>query len=121
MWKTPAMKGLQYTYDYVQRKIKLNFVTGVDPDTGTVGDGDVNVDQSAMYDMKGNKISDSGSVGVGAGGFSVNKDKSGLTVKDAMFDPFNDVTIVLKSNPAKLQKYGKERLQKSIDKYIAYT
>ena len=25
------------------------------------------------------------------------------------------------TNPAKLQKYGKERMQKSIDKYLAYT
>ncbi len=116
MWKTPAIKGLEYTYDYVQRKIKLNFVTSVKTDNG-----EANVDQSATYDMKGNKIADSGNIGVGAGGFSVNKDKSGVTVKNAMFDPFNDVTIVLKSNPAKLQKYGKERMQKSIDKYLAYT
>ena len=116
MWKTPAIKGLQYTYDYVQRKIKLAFVTSVKTD-----DGEANVDQSAMYDMKGNKIADSGNIGVGAGGLSVKQDKSGMTVKNAMFDPFNDVTIVLKSNPAKVQKYGAERLQKSIDKYISYT
>ena len=37
-----------------------------------------------------------------------------------MFDPFNDVTIVLKSNPAKVEKYGKEKIQKAIDKYAAY-
>ena len=127
-WKTPKIKGLQYTYDYVQNKIKVDFHTDVDPGlpgsndpikVGT-GKGDVNADQSAMYDMKGNKIADSGAVKVGAGTFSVSQDKSGVTTRDAMFDPFNDVTIVLKSNPAKLKKYGKEKLQKSIDKYTAY-
>ncbi len=128
MWKTPAIKGLQYTYDYVQRKIKLNFTTDVDPKlpgqgktTVGTGKGDVNLGQSAMYDFKGNRIADSGSIDAGAGGFSVKQDKSGMTVKNAMFDPFNDVTIVLKSNPAKVQKYGAERLQKSIDKYVSYT
>ena len=128
-WKTPMIGGLQYTYDYVQRNIKMNFKTDVDPGmpgsndpikVGT-GKGDVNTDQSAMYDFKGNKIADSSTVKAGAGSFSVSQDKSGITTRDAMFDPFNDVTIVLKSNPAKVEKYGKEKLQKAIDKYAAYS
>ena len=128
MWKTPAIKGIQYIYDYVQRKIKLNFTTDVDPKmpgegptTVGTGRGDVNLGQSAMYDFKGNKIADSGTIDAGAGGFSVNKSKSGMTVRDAMFDPFNDVTIILKANPEKVKKYGAEKLKKDMDKYIAYT
>ena len=114
-WQTPRIQGLKFIYDYVQNKIYLDSKNEVDID-----DGSVNIDQLAAYDMKGNLIKDSGSIGVGAGGFSVKQDKSGVSVKNSMFDPFNDVTIVLKSNPDKVKKYGKEKLQKSIDKYLGY-
>ena len=114
-WQTPRIQGLKFIYDYVQNKIYLDSKNEVNIDDGTA-----NIDQLAAYDMKGNLIPDSGSIGVGAGGFSVKQDKSGVSVKNSMFDPFNDVTIVLKSNPAKVQKYGKEKLQKSMDKYLGY-
>ena len=114
-WQTPRIKGLKFIYDYVQNKIYLDSKNEVNIDDGTA-----NIDQLAAYDMKGNLIPDSGSIGVGAGGFSVKQDKSGVSVKNSMFDPFNDVTIVLKSNPDKVKKYGKEKLQKSMDKYLGY-
>ena len=114
-WQTPRIQGLKFIYDYVQNKIYLDSKNEVNIDDGTA-----NIDQLAAYDMKGNLIPDSGSIGVGAGGFSVKQDKSGVSVKNSMFDPFNDVTIVLKSNPDKVKKYGKEKLQKSMDKYLGY-
>ena len=114
-WQTPRIKGLKFIYDYVQNKIYLDSKNEVNIDDGTA-----NIDQLAAYDMKGNLIPDSGTIGVGAGGFSVKQDKSGVSVKNSMFDPFNDVTIVLKSNPDKVKKYGKEKLQKSMDKYLGY-
>jgi len=125
-WKTPMIGGLQYTYDYVQRKIKLDFNTDVDPGrpgsndpvkVGT-GKGDVNSNQSAMYDFKGNKIADSSAVKVGAGTLSTKIDKSGATVKDGMFDPFNNVTMIAKSNPTKLEKFGKEKYKAILDKEL---
>lgn len=118
-WKTPRMKGLQYTYDYVQRKIIVNFDTDVkaqDPTQVGTGTGNVSLGQSATYDFKGNKIADSGSMELGSGTLSTKFDKSGATVKDAMFDPFNDVTMIIKSNPEKIKKYGEEKLKKILDK-----
>jgi len=124
-WQTPKIKGLQYTYDYVQRKITVNYDTDVSGDgsdkyptqVGT-GTGDANIGQSATYDFKGNKIADSGSVEVGAGTLSTKFDKSGATISDGMFDPFNDVTMIVKSNPAKVKQYGKEKLKAILDKEL---
>ena len=46
-----------------------------------IKDGPVNVDQLAAYDMKGNLIQGSGSVGIGAGGMRVSMDKDKLSIK----------------------------------------
>ena len=75
-WQTPRIKGLKYIYDYVQNKIYLDSKNEVN-----IKDGSVNVDQLAAYDMKGNLIPGSGSLGVGAGGFSTNIDKDKLKIK----------------------------------------
>ena len=72
-WKTPKLSGLQYTYDYVQNKIYLDFTT-----TADTGDGDVGVNQRATYDMKGNLIQDSGEVGLSAGGTKVRVKPNGV-------------------------------------------
>ena len=125
-WKTPRIGGLQYIYDYVQRKITVNFDTDVYvPEPGSnkqakvgTGTGDTNLGQSATYDLKGNKIADSGSVEVGAGAYSIKSDKSGATISDGMFDPFNRVKMIVKSNPAKVKQYGKEKLKAILDKEL---
>ena len=75
-WQTPRIKGLKYIYDYVQRKIYMDAKNEVD-----IKDGTVNVDQLAAYDMKGNLIPGSGSLGVGAGGFRTNIDKDKMSMK----------------------------------------
>ena len=78
-WQTPRIKGLKYIYDYVQRKIYMDAKNEVN-----IKDGSVNVDQLAAYDMKGNLIPGSGSLGVGAGGFSTNIDKDKMSIKYSM-------------------------------------
>ena len=75
-WQTPRIKGLKFIYDYVQRKIYLDAKNEVD-----IKDGPVNVDQLAAYDMKGNLIQGSGSLGIGAGGMRVSMDKDKLSIK----------------------------------------
>ena len=75
-WQTPRIKGLKYIYDYVQRKIYMDAKNEVD-----IKDGTVNVDQLAAYDMKGNLIPGSGSLGVGAGGFRTDIDKDKMSMK----------------------------------------
>jgi len=125
-WKTPRIGGLQYIYDYVLRKITVNFDTdALVPQPGSnepiqigTGKGDTNIGQSATYDFKGNKIADSGSVEVGAGGLSLNKNKSGVTIKNALFDPGNNVTMIAKSNAKKLEKFGKEKYKAILDKEL---
>ena len=74
-WQTPRFKGLQFIYDYVQRKIYMDAQNTVD-----IKDGTANIDQLAAYDMKGNLIPGSGSLSTGAGGFntSISKDKFSL-------------------------------------------
>lgn len=114
-WQTSMIDGLKYTYDYVQRKIKLDYSTIHKTD-----DGESLIDQSAMYDMKGNKIEGSESTSVSGGAFSAKVDKSGTTVKNGMFDPFNKVTMIVKSNPEKLKKYGVDKFKAVTDKYQAY-
>jgi len=68
-WQTPKFSGLQYTYDYVLRKITMDFTTTV-----KVDDAESVVEKQAVYDMKGNLI-DKGSTSVSAGGL-------GTTVSD---------------------------------------
>ena len=78
-WQTPRIKGLKFIYDYVQNKIYLDSKNEVN-----IKDGAVNVDQLAAYDMKGNLIPGSGSLGVGAGGFSTNIDKDKMSINYSM-------------------------------------
>ena len=75
-WQTPRIKGLKFIYDYVQNKIYMDAKNEVD-----IKDGTVNVDQLAAYDMKGNLIPDSGSLGIGAGGMRVSLDKDKMSIK----------------------------------------
>ena len=75
-WQTPRIKGLKFIYDYVQNKIYMDAKNEVD-----IKDGPVNVDQLAAYDMKGNLIQGSGSLGIGAGGMRVSMDKDKLSIK----------------------------------------
>ena len=75
-WQTPRIKGLKFIYDYVQNKIYMDAKNEVD-----IKDGTVNVDQLAAYDMKGNLIPDSGSLGIGAGGMKVSLDKDKMSIK----------------------------------------
>lgn len=114
-WQTSMIDGLKYTYDYVQNKITVDFQTFVKNKDG----GETAVDTSAVYDMKGNKIADSDSIGIGGGSFSIKGDKSGVEIKNAMFDPFNNTTMIIKNNNKKLQKYGPEKVKKMIDKGLA--
>ena len=75
-WQTPRIKGLKFIYDYVQNKIYMDAKNEVD-----IKDGTVNVDQLAAYDMKGNLIPNSGSLGIGAGGMRVSLDKDKMSMK----------------------------------------
>ena len=53
LYMSPKLNGLQQTHNLVKKTITVNFGTAIDQ-----GDGDVNVDQKATYDMQGNLISD---------------------------------------------------------------
>jgi len=78
-WQTPRIKGLKFIYDYVQNKIYMDSKNEVD-----IKDGTVNIDQLASYDMKGNLIPKSGTLGVGAGGFGISLDKDKMKIKYSM-------------------------------------
>ena len=78
-WQTPRIKGLKFIYDYIQNKIYMDAKNEVD-----VKDGTVNIDQLAAYDMKGNLIPKSGTLGVGAGGFGISLDKDKMKIKYSM-------------------------------------
>ena len=80
-WQTPRIKGLKFIYDYVQRKIYMDSQNTVD-----IKDGAVNVDQLATYDMKGNLIPGTGSLGVGAGGYKMGLSKDKLSIDYQLSD-----------------------------------
>ena len=123
-WQTPKISGLQHSYDYVQKKITVTYKSDVFvPEPGSkgqmkvgTGTGDTDISLKAIYDFKGNKIKDSGSTEVGAGSFKAKVDKSGATLSTGMFDPFNKVKMIVKSNPEKVKKYGKGKLKAILDK-----
>jgi hypothetical protein len=53
LYMSPKIGGLQQTHNLIKKTVTANFGTAVDQ-----GDGDVNIDQKATYDMQGNLISD---------------------------------------------------------------
>ena len=69
LYMSPKIGGLQQTHNLIKKTVTVNFGTAVDQ-----GDGDVNIDQKATYDMQGNLISDD-NLSMNRGDLSVGLDK----------------------------------------------
>jgi len=102
-WQTPKIGGLRYIYDYVQRKIYLDYNGAVD-----IGDGDVNFGQLAAYDMEGKLIQGSGSISFSAGGLKVSVKPNGFEMSYYVSDRLQ---LRIKSNTKALSPEAQQQIK----------